>query len=787
MAIKPILSIRGEYSSLAATGFLSGGVYDGFPFQWNVTFSITAQPHGDNTTPSAFEYNALDVAVGDWIINDVGESVQIIAIDTLSTTNLSLVCTVEDIDLFNINSNLSASGEGFTSSGKIVIFKENDAEQLIINPIDSFNISQQFFINAISRFQYTASAKPTGITETSAVTLIENYGYITEASAVALIAAISASDVSALSQLTDDIGVVTIDTATSVLSQLVNDAGYITETSAVALIAALSAFDVSALSQLTNDVGYITEASAAALLTGIEGDRILGYNGDNFVIASASSNAISIGTGGQTVMTITASGNVGIGIENPTAKLEIFELSAESSFVQFATLITGQAITDGAMIGIIDTSVDLTVQNNEAGKIKLNTNGIEAVVVDAIGNVGVGTSAPTEKFEVIGTAKFTQVVIKGETTYKLPVSGGLPGQLLTTDGGGNSYWETNTGGGFTETSAVTLIESYGYITEISAVALIAALSASDVSALSQLTNDAGYITETSAQLLINAIENDRILGFGGDAFVIVSATSNSVKMGTSNQTVITITASGNVGIGTETPTSRLEIFDSSAESAFIQFATQLTGPGNSDGMVVGIIDNSLNLTIQNNEVGQIIFVTNGTKSLVVDINGRVGVATSSPSQTFTVNGTAKFTQVIISGASTTYKLPVSGGISGQVLTTDGSGATYWEQTDYRFRINTGAADAIDIGNPVSALPTGWGLLSATATTVSLSHNVGRRPRQITFHGFTSAVGYRFFGGSTTVFGFTPVGFDTTQIRINIDTVANVLSENNSHIIMELTF
>ncbi|PJB15470.1 MAG: hypothetical protein CO118_03355, partial [Flavobacteriales bacterium CG_4_9_14_3_um_filter_32_8] len=178
----------------------------------------------------AFEYNALDVAVGDWIINDVGESVQIIAIDTLSTTNLSLVCTVEDIDLFNINSNLSASGEGFTSSGKIVIFKENDAEQLIINPIDSFNISQQFFINAISRFQYTASAKPTGITETSAVTLIENYGYITEASAVALIAAISASDVSALSQLTDDIGVVTIDTATSVLSQLVNDAGYITET-----------------------------------------------------------------------------------------------------------------------------------------------------------------------------------------------------------------------------------------------------------------------------------------------------------------------------------------------------------------------------------------------------------------------------------------------------------------------------------------------------------------------------------------------------------------------------
>ena len=262
------------------------------------------------------------------------------------------------------------------------------------------------------------------ITETSALALIaaisasdvsalsqltDDIGFITETSALALIAAISASDVSALSQLTDDIGVVTIDTATSVLSQLVNDAGYITETSALALIAAISASDVSALSQLTNDAGFISQVTEQPL-----------------------------GGGEAIIVSISA----GRDIRHRT----------------------------------------ITVN----GAIQLSASPTELVLSAA------------------------------------------PNPTLLSE----------------------LTDDIGFITETSALALIAAISASDVSALSQLTNDAGFVNQVSAlgggeTVYIGTSANElQFKTFTGGGSVDVTTSGNTIKISAASGGGIAVQVSG---------------------------------------------------------------------------------------------------------------------------------------------------------------------------------------------------------------------------------------------------
>ena len=239
--------------------------------------------------------------------------------------------------------------------------------------------------------------------------LVNDAGYITETSALALIAAISASDVSALSQLTDDIGVVTIDTATSVLSQLVNDAGYITETSALALIAAISASDVSALSQLTNDAGFISQVTEQPL-----------------------------GGGEAIIVSISA----GRDIRHRT----------------------------------------ITVN----GAIQLSASPTELVLSAA------------------------------------------PNPTLLSE----------------------LTDDIGFITETSALALIAAISASDVSALSQLTNDAGFVNQVSAlgggeTVYIGTSANElQFKTFTGGGSVDVTTSGNTIKISAASGGGIAVQVSG---------------------------------------------------------------------------------------------------------------------------------------------------------------------------------------------------------------------------------------------------
>ena len=120
-------------------------------YRWNVTVTVTAQSHGSHLTRKDFEYNGLDVQVGDWIAEaTTGICCRIISISAKSTTSVTMV--VED--WLRYNTFRSTSGNGIFSTGPSVIFQLNENGHPMIDPVPASITSSTFYQNINSRFQY---------------------------------------------------------------------------------------------------------------------------------------------------------------------------------------------------------------------------------------------------------------------------------------------------------------------------------------------------------------------------------------------------------------------------------------------------------------------------------------------------------------------------------------------------------------------------------------------------------------------------------------------------------
>jgi hypothetical protein len=103
------------------------------------------------------------------------------------------------------------------------------------------------------------------------------------------------------------------------------------------------------------------------------------------------------------------SGNVGVGTTNPQVELDVlgdglvgrfFSTTSNSAYIRFDNTSSTNPYV-GTLNGIG------TFGNTDANPIRFNTNNSERVRVTSDGDVGIGTTNPSEKLEVIGTVKAT--------------------------------------------------------------------------------------------------------------------------------------------------------------------------------------------------------------------------------------------------------------------------------------------------------------------------------------------------------------------------------------------
>jgi hypothetical protein len=173
--------------------------------------------------------------------------------------------------------------------------------------------------------------------------------------------------------------------APTVVSAFVNDEGYLT-----GITGGETAFDgwdknelddfsgnyadlsgaPTVVSAFTNDAGYLTS-------------ELWSQNGSNLYYEG---------------------GNVGIGLSNPTRTLTVHS-GALNNYATFQNNATGSLSNDGFIVGI-ETDLDGFVWNWEAGPIHFGTSNNFRMIIEAGGDVGIGTTNPTARLQVVGDTKF---------------------------------------------------------------------------------------------------------------------------------------------------------------------------------------------------------------------------------------------------------------------------------------------------------------------------------------------------------------------------------------------
>ena len=146
----------------------------------------------------------------------------------------------------------------------------------------------------------------------------------------------------------------------------------------------------------------------------------------------ANGAGLEFGTDAQTRLTINSSGNVGIGTNSPSEKLDV-----RGAVNGTHAIFTGQA-GRGLVIGTQNTlnnddGVSYDAQTS-SGKHLFKTNGAERMRIDSSGNVGIGTASPSEPLDVAGGK-----IRIGNTKIGHSGSGGSWGMVFETYSGG--YFE----------------------------------------------------------------------------------------------------------------------------------------------------------------------------------------------------------------------------------------------------------------------------------------------------------------------------------------------------------
>jgi len=359
----------------------------------------------------------------------------------------------------------------------------------------------------------------------------------------------------------------------------------------------------------TTPLGLLYYGSNAIILNG--GNTL----GGAMTIGTNDINNLQLETNNSTRLFISSSGNVGIGTTTPTTLLHV------SGTIANPIIVERSSTTSNVYIQYKNATTSWYAGQTDQNTFGIGTNaalGASTIFnISSSGNVGIGTTTPTNTLNVNGTTFLQggQTTVRGSgttsatTALRVENSAGTPA-LIVRDDGNIGIGTTSPQAQLHVTNSLLVGATSTYFGAISTnpIQLIAGAANNNIGMRADAIYMYPYGSTTTLHFGFNGNSAWRLINQNTSSFQIYNSTPT-------NAVLVNISSSGNVGIG----------------NSFTNPSAQLHISGAS---------NSGLLEIDSPTVNNIIYVSG---------SGNVGIGTGTPSAKLHVNG-----DTILSGSLYTY-------------------------------------------------------------------------------------------------------------------------------------
>jgi hypothetical protein len=347
---------------------------------------------------------------------------------------------------------------------------------------------------------------------------------------------------------------------------------------------------------------------------------------------------------------------------------------------------TGSITGSGALtVAAGGTNQNLTLNSSGTGSVNIGSGNGTAMTVLPNGNVGIGTTIPSSKFQVSDIYTNTT-----DSTTGLGISIHGSGS----DYGGLTLWDRDGNTGTVNDADTTLYwgddagESLRFAFKLSGAALSEKMRitssgnvgvgittpdhkldvAGDIEVTNSSTGTRFYSSRSDSDydIVQSPASTKRTFSLhpsasGGDVFSAFAHNGTGFVPG-----LLVKNTTGNVGIGTSTPTSKLEVSSAGGETVVLRDNDNLESDGafssyirskDSAGTNVWYLGDGSStvggLWLLNYQAKPIHFATASTTRMTVDETGNVGIGTTSPSRALDISRSDDNTQINIENNSST--------------------------------------------------------------------------------------------------------------------------------------